>query len=186
MIIDAFAFHTFSDQKWIAEAPANANIASDHSSEVKVDVSEDLQEGTNFRREIRKSFTEENHLLSVPTVKGFDLENRQWCELYIDGFSDIVWNESAFDKLVIDDGEKQMILAFSEQVRDAQARSDDFIKNKGKLRLTLTETLDADYTRPRCPYALVWCTRCWQNPHRRIYCRARSPPTLLGQCWGDR
>lgn len=131
-MIDAFAYNTFFGQKWIG-GPRVADIElSDSDSEVGMATPEDSQEGSNVRREIRRTFTEENYLLSVPTVKGFDLENRQWAEFYIDGFHDIVWNETAYDKLVLDENEKKMIYAFSEQVRDANGRSDDFIKNKGK------------------------------------------------------
>lgn len=144
VVIDAFAYHTFFDQNWIGEHKGDFIKRRDDDSKAKTATREDSQEGSNFRRESRKPFTEEDHLLSVPTVKGFDLENRQWAEFYIDSFRDIVWNEFAYDKLVLDENEKKMIFAFSEQVRDANNRPDDFIKNKGEIKCHADEIIHTD------------------------------------------
>lgn len=175
-MIDAFAYHTFYKEDWIPRSKAESAYSSDSDSdsdsgsEVEVDVSKDAQDGCKVRREVREPFTEEHHLLSVATVKAFDIENREWAEFYIDGFSDIAWNEAAYDKLVLDESEKNMILAFSEQMKDAEERSDDIIKNKGRAKSDLSDSFYTKIIRSWCSHVTLRSSRSWKDAHRRI-CR---------------
>lgn len=130
VIVDAFAYHKFFEETWIEEQKREPDDLSDHDSDVLVEADEDKSHG-NGRNEIRTPFTEEHYLLSIATIKGFDIENREWCQFYLDGFTDITFNDNAYNKLVLEDGEKKMILAFSEQIRDSRMRFDDIISNKG-------------------------------------------------------
>lgn len=130
VIVDAFAYHKFFEEQWLPEEKKSEDDMSDSDSDVIVESDEDKGD-SNGRNEIRKPFTEEHYLLSIATIKGFDIENRDWCQFYLHGFSDIVFNDNAYEKLVLEESEKKMILAFSEQLRNSKSRFDDFIKNKG-------------------------------------------------------
>jgi hypothetical protein len=52
--------------------------------------------------------------LCWPTLPAFCLATMQWGEVHIDGLSDIVFNLDAFDRLVIDENQKQLIRAVVE------------------------------------------------------------------------
>lgn len=140
IVVDAYAYHKFYDEQWIDDKNKQVTTPQDHTSAGNIIIIEEeqSQDGTG-RNEVIKPFSEEQHLLSISTVKAFDIDNREWCQVYLDGFSEIVFNDNAYDKLVLDDSEKEMILAFSEQVRDRSeaAGFDDFIKNKGRGILML-------------------------------------------------
>lgn len=131
-IVDAYAYHKFFDEQWIDDKARSTDSEDETSSGAVMVIEEEELQDENGRNETIKPFTEEHHLLSIPMVKAFDLDNREWCQVFLDGFSEIVFNDNAYEKLVLEDSEKQMILAFSEQVRDKKGTGfDDFIKNKG-------------------------------------------------------
>lgn len=51
----------------------------------------------------------------------------------VDNIRDFKWDKQPFDKLVLSPGEKELLLAFSEQKVRSALRFDDFIKGKGKV-----------------------------------------------------
>ncbi|KAK5943620.1 hypothetical protein PMZ80_004628 [Knufia obscura] len=134
VIVDAYAYHRFFEEQWLDGEKKSEGDSGNEQSKMETEAQKQADTG---RREVIKPFTEEHYLLSPPTVKGFEIENREWCEFFIGGFTEIVFNDNAYDKLVLDEGEKKMILAFSEQVRDSGMQFDDFIKNKGRGILML-------------------------------------------------
>ena len=134
VVIDAYAYHKYHHTEWLDDEEKSDSDSDDRIVEAE---SEAQKQADNGRREVINPFTEEHYLLSIPTVKGFDIENREWCQFFLGGFTEVVFNDNAYDKLVLEEGEKKMILAFSEQVRDSEMRFDDFIKNKGRGILML-------------------------------------------------
>lgn len=76
--------------------------------------------------------TDEQLLLSIPSIRGYSLRDKKWFSFYIDGVKDIVWNEFAFESLVAPPEQKDLILAFAESQIKNREHFDDFIQGKGK------------------------------------------------------
>lgn len=48
--------------------------------------------------------------LLEPTVHGFDLRTHEWRHLYVAGLREVEWNSQAFDDLILDEKEKELLL----------------------------------------------------------------------------
>ncbi|KAI0836979.1 P-loop containing nucleoside triphosphate hydrolase protein [Hypoxylon sp. FL0890] len=82
--------------------------------------------------------SDEQRVLAVPTVKGFALESKKWCSFKIADISPITWNDGIFENLVLDNGEKELLLALVARTNASDHVSfDDFMKGKGKGLLLL-------------------------------------------------
>ncbi|KAI5924090.1 hypothetical protein F4810DRAFT_665652 [Camillea tinctor] len=89
-------------------------------------------------REESTQLTDEQRFLAVPTVKGFALESKRWCSFEIANISSISWDDGIFENLVIDDGEKELLLALiARKATSGNISFDDFTKGKGKGLLLL-------------------------------------------------
>lgn len=107
IVIDTEAYNTFNPDE---EVNLNGRISSEHLSD-------------------------DQRLISTPIVRGYALKDKRWLEFYIDGVTDITWDQQAFDSLVLPHARqdlKQLILAFA----DAQSKNldefDDIIQGKGR------------------------------------------------------
>ncbi|OTB11465.1 hypothetical protein K445DRAFT_322048 [Daldinia sp. EC12] len=73
--------------------------------------------------------TEFLYLQPVMT-KGFNLRKKKWMDLKVDNIGDVVWNETAFERLVLEEKSKKLIQALvTEQIETK--RSTDLISGKG-------------------------------------------------------
>ncbi|KAJ6520231.1 AAA family ATPase [Mycena sanguinolenta] len=103
-------------------------------------------------------FTEEECLLATNILRGFSFAEKKWFLLFIDNFSDIKWNQASFDRLVLPEESKNLILALvSSHLRGDNSGFDDIIKGKGRglvillhgsrgMGKTLTAECIAEYT----------------------------------------
>lgn len=71
-------------------------------------------------------------MLARSRTRGYSLKRKEWLEFFVDQVGEIVWNNNAFDKLVLPDDQKELILAFSESQLDGGSAFDDVISGKGK------------------------------------------------------
>jgi hypothetical protein len=81
--------------------------------------------------------TDEQLVLCTPVVKGYALKSKKWFDLFVDCVSEVVFSERAFEQLVLPDGHKSMILAFSQSQVQHKDRFDDDITGKGKGMIML-------------------------------------------------
>lgn len=88
--------------------------------------------GPAERSEDLQALTDEHCLLATPWMKGFDMKSKDWCELRVDELKGMVWNDEAFDKLVLPGGEKDLAWAFVENKSLSKTEFDDFIPDKGR------------------------------------------------------
>ncbi|KAF7927709.1 uncharacterized protein EAE98_006091 [Botrytis deweyae] len=65
-------------------------------------------------------------------INGFSLTHKCWGQFSVNGLKDIVWNEDAFEKLVVDETRRKLIHALVRDHRQDEASFDDIIENKGK------------------------------------------------------
>ncbi|KAI0147924.1 P-loop containing nucleoside triphosphate hydrolase protein [Hypoxylon sp. NC0597] len=85
------------------------------------------------RNENLRKLTEEELLMTTPWVHGFDLKAKSWGLFCVDDLHEVIWNDNAFDKLILPNSEKEIALAFVEGKRRSNDSSfDDFIQNKGR------------------------------------------------------
>lgn len=81
---------------------------------------------------LRSLLTPEQHLLASPYVRGYSLRDREWLTFLIDNIEDIVWQENAFNSLVMSEEQKALILSFAESQMKNRGGFDDVIKGKGQ------------------------------------------------------
>ncbi|KAI1342485.1 hypothetical protein F5Y15DRAFT_406137 [Xylariaceae sp. FL0016] len=73
----------------------------------------------------------EDIVILLPSmIEGFNLLEKKWVKLYVEGFCPVDWNKKAFDRLVLDPKTKEMIHALVE-VQTMTKRMDDIIAGKG-------------------------------------------------------
>lgn len=79
------------------------------------------------------TFSDEEYLIASPVVLGFAFAEKLWLEFTVSGVKDIVWNEGAYDSLVLEDNTKDIVKALVESHKYHPAESiDDVIQGKGK------------------------------------------------------
>lgn len=71
-------------------------------------------------------------MLARSRTRGYSLKRKEWLEFFVEQVDEIEWNNSAFEKLVLPDDQKELILAFSESQLEGGATFDDVISGKGK------------------------------------------------------
>lgn len=76
--------------------------------------------------------TDDELLMTTPWMKGFDLKSKGFCELNVSEVQDMIWNDEAFDKLVLPGGEKELAWTFVENKSQSTSDFDDFVADKGR------------------------------------------------------
>ena len=63
-------------------------------------------------------------------TRGFDTESGP-AKFKVDGVKEIVWDDRAFDSLVLKPGCKELILSFTQSQNNSETLMDDVIEGKG-------------------------------------------------------
>jgi hypothetical protein len=93
-------------------------------------VKEELTLDTSGRR---RTFTDDELLLTSPVVYGFAFNEKLWLEFTISGVRDIDYNDAAFDSLVLPTNQKSIVRALVESHKFHAAKTiDDVVQGKGK------------------------------------------------------
>lgn len=161
VIIDAFAYYTSNNivkpNLRSLEGPGAAEVVTDasesgdegenddedddvRSATSSEDSDDSLSEltavkpsgGSLKRTENIQPLTDEQCLLASPWLKGLDLKTKDWAQFNVDELNDIVWNEAAFDHLVLPGNEKELAWAFVENKALSSNQFDDFVPDKGR------------------------------------------------------
>lgn len=89
--------------------------------------------GTGLKRvEYLQPLTDEQCLLATPWLKGLDLKSKDWAMFNVDDLNEIVWNDDAFEHLVLPGNEKDLAWAFVENKCLSNNQFDDFVPDKGR------------------------------------------------------
>ncbi|KAI3318849.1 hypothetical protein HD806DRAFT_511148 [Xylariaceae sp. AK1471] len=91
----------------------------------------------NDRQEDLRPLTDDECLLCVSTMKGFDVQEKKWHDIRVDDFQSITWNDEAFNQLAMEEERKRLVLAFAKQKQSEATGFDDFITGKGKSFIIL-------------------------------------------------
>jgi len=89
------------------------------------------------RKEDLASLTDEQCMIATPWLRGMDLKTKEWGMFFVDEMHDIVWNEKAFDNLVLPEEDKALTWDFVEAKRLSNSTYDDFIADKGRGTIIL-------------------------------------------------
>ncbi len=79
-----------------------------------------------------KDLTEDQLLMCAYWINGFSFAQKTWCQLAVSALSDVIWNDEAFKKLVINENRRRLIHALVKAHRQDEAAFDDIVQNKGK------------------------------------------------------
>jgi hypothetical protein len=101
----------------------------DSGTEMDIDNNESLAKAKKMKR---IPLTKEQLLICTPLVSGYALKTKRWLEFFVDSVSDIIWNQNAFENLVLPEDQKELILSFAESQILYKQRFDDFVSGKGK------------------------------------------------------
>ncbi|DAA78907.1 TPA_exp: putative AAA family ATPase [Trichophyton benhamiae CBS 112371] len=98
-----------------------------------------------------------------PFLEGFALKNKEWLNFYVEDIEQVKWNDEAYDHLVYDEQQKDLILSFVEHHYSSMKMSDDVITGKGQgLNILLSgppgtgKTLTAEAVADRCRKPLFY------------------------------
>lgn len=83
------------------------------------------------------ALTKEQLLLCSASLRGYSLRNKKWLQFSVHNVSEIKWNESAFESLVLPADHKELILALTESQVANKETFDDVIQGKGKGMIML-------------------------------------------------
>ncbi|KAL8718385.1 MAG: hypothetical protein Q9225_004477 [Loekoesia sp. 1 TL-2023] len=80
----------------------------------------------------RTSLSEEDLLLCPATIPGFSFSAKIWAAFALSKLEPVVWNEKAFEKLVIGPKQRTLVHALVKAHGRGQSEHDDIIRDKGK------------------------------------------------------
>lgn len=90
-------------------------------------------ESRAIQKQESHEFSEEELLIASPVVLGFAFGEKLWLEFTVSGISDIIYNDEAFDTLVLPENQKDIIKALvSSHAFHAHKSIDDIISGKGR------------------------------------------------------
>ncbi|KAI1469906.1 P-loop containing nucleoside triphosphate hydrolase protein [Daldinia caldariorum] len=66
----------------------------------------------SMRKEERRPLTDEQRLLIHPWLRVFDFQTKTWCKILIDNVRELIWDDHAFEKLLLPRHEREVLLNF--------------------------------------------------------------------------
>ncbi len=109
-------------QNVIVEVNSKDDVHASHKTEPLPDAKQSTHE-----------FSEEELLISSPVVLGFAFGEKLWLEFTVSGISDVVFNDQAFESLVLPENHKSIVKALvSSHAFQAHLNIDDIISGKGR------------------------------------------------------
>lgn len=134
IVIDSESYVRFNPGENVTITPVKAT----GESYEEPDYWRRFRQSINFhsfdKKEVSKKeiLTEEQSLTCRHLVRGFSLKKKLWLDFQIEGVSDVKWNNTAFDNLILPGDQKNLLLAFAKGQRDSNEEFDDIIEGKGK------------------------------------------------------
>ncbi|KAJ5715345.1 AAA family ATPase [Penicillium malachiteum] len=85
----------------------------------------------------QKELSSDELLICPSWINGFSLASKTWCRLAVEPLADIQWNESAFDKVVLEEKCRTLIHRLVKAHRRDEGAFDDLVQDKGKGLIAL-------------------------------------------------
>lgn len=80
----------------------------------------------------RVTLTDEQKMMCTPLVRGYALKEKLWLHFFVNSVHDITFSERAFESLVLQKNQKELILGFTSTQQEYTSRFDDVIEGKGR------------------------------------------------------
>jgi hypothetical protein len=93
---------------------------------------ENEDDEADYRKTGEKGLSMYHFLISSASVRGYAIMEKKWLQIWVEPIQEIVWNDRAFDSLVLPVQTKSLILALAESQVKYEQRFDDVIQGKGK------------------------------------------------------
>jgi hypothetical protein len=116
----------------VVKLPTGQNVIIEVNSKDDVHASHTTEPLTQDKSSTHE-FTEEELLIASPVVLGFAFSEKLWLEFTVSGISDVVFNDKAFESLVLPENHKSIVKALvSSHAFQAHRSIDDIISGKGR------------------------------------------------------
>ncbi|KAL8971698.1 MAG: hypothetical protein Q9183_000930, partial [Haloplaca sp. 2 TL-2023] len=110
IIIDASTFFRYNPEHDLAIRPLSRSSATDRDdSPTTLDSSESFDDDNGDKAKFNAPLTKEQLLLCRNDVGGYSLRNKRWFRFYVEKIKDIEWKPNAWDNVVMDEGQKDLI-----------------------------------------------------------------------------
>jgi hypothetical protein len=109
----------------------------------------------------RIPLTRDQLILCTPLIKGYALKTKKWLQFFVDAVTEIQWNNSAFESLVLPEDQKELILSFAESQIMYKTKFDDFVSGKGKGIIMLLSGVSNAYPYIEVFFNSISDSRCW-------------------------
>ncbi|KAK3984263.1 hypothetical protein QBC44DRAFT_375395 [Cladorrhinum sp. PSN332] len=119
----------------VLEKPAKFHIQSRIIIDTEAFNTFNPDESVSVSSGIVAGLDDDQCLLSTPLLRGYSLKDKRWLEFFLHSVREIVWDEQAFDTLVLPPGQqdlKQLVLAFARSQAKRRGGFDDVIQGKGR------------------------------------------------------
>lgn len=99
-----------------------------HNSESK------LNKPTVYPKDVisKCSLTEDQLLVCAYWINGFSFSAKTWGQFMVESLTEVVWNEEAFQKLVMEEKRRNIIHQLVKAHRQGQGSFDDIVPDKGR------------------------------------------------------
>ncbi|KAL9594135.1 MAG: hypothetical protein Q9219_007198 [cf. Caloplaca sp. 3 TL-2023] len=137
VIIDTYAWNRFNPNdevslRTLTDCRPSQPDQDDENDNQESNPDEDEADGEENLDEEEDVLTEDQLLLCNTKVKGYSLKNKKWMTFSVDSVSDVKWNNTAFERLVLPKDHKELILALIESQIANKETFDDVISGKGE------------------------------------------------------
>jgi hypothetical protein len=96
--------------------------------------SSDLNQPSVYAQEFldRESLSKDQLLICASWMNGFSFAHKTWCQLAVAPVAEVVWNQDAFKRLVMEESRRHLVHALVKAHSQDEAAFDDIVENKGK------------------------------------------------------
>ena len=105
-----------------------------HCMELPVDEGGNVVQEENIEKiwtEKDCEFSDEEYLIASPVALGFSFDEKLWLEFAVSSIEPVIWNESAFDSLIIPHKQKHIIKSLVEShERNAKKNIEDIVQGQ--------------------------------------------------------
>jgi hypothetical protein len=115
--------------------PLAAQNNSEFPSAVPESVDSDIYQNVHRTRDT--VISDHQALLTPPTIAGFVLQSKVWAEFLVDEVKDIIWDDTCFTKLAVDDAVKTTLKTLVKKHEEMRAKFRDVVERKGVGRVFL-------------------------------------------------
>ncbi|CAK7213580.1 hypothetical protein SCUCBS95973_001847 [Sporothrix curviconia] len=114
-----------------ADVAVDPKKAAAAAARAKTNKLQRLSEEEQARNKAAMMAKPEELMFMSPMVEGYALKNKLWFSFYVEDIRPVKWNDGAYDHLVYDEQQKDLVLSFVESHGHTTSKVEDVIIGKG-------------------------------------------------------